>query len=158
MQRKKDPAAYTDAHYHGFVVAERIRKGLSKRAEPAVVAEYVRYFWEGHLAAHIVQEEELLLPLLQEAEEHHLADRMLDEHALLRDLVQRVQRPGGQGALLHDLARMIRGHIRFEEREVYPAIQRHFSSARITELQAEMRAEDGDGDGGVLDWEPAFWK
>lgn len=152
MKRSEHLEPLSHDHYEGLMVAGRIKLGLSKGAEPEVIADYVANFWADHLSMHFEQEEEHLLPLRAELEDDRLLDQMLDEHRSIRSQVELVrENPGG----LEELAGMMKSHIRFEERELFPLLEEELSEETLREVGAKLREEHADAD---LSWDPAFWE
>lgn len=70
------------------------------------------------LEPHFLAEEHELLPLAPAA----LAERMLADHARLRELAGSL-RQRGSPATLRDFGTCLAAHVRFEERELFPAIE-----------------------------------
>jgi len=84
------------------------------------LADDVDRFWSSDLERHFADEERLLLPLMKWSALQRFGDRMLDEHRVIRELVQKARRSPDDLARFAD---MLRRHIRFEERELFPAIE-----------------------------------
>lgn len=74
------------------------------------------------LVPHFRVEESELLPLLEAAERGSLAERTLAEHAQLRALSESLQQCGDAGALAR-FGICLSAHVRFEERELFPALE-----------------------------------
>jgi hemerythrin-like domain-containing protein len=102
---------------------------LAKACERAVAAGQVGETCRRVVAAfahelepHFHVEESELLPLLTGAEKRVLAERTLAEHAELRALAGELrQRCGAE--ILQRFGRSIAAHVRFEERELFPALE-----------------------------------
>ncbi len=76
-------------------------------------------------APHFAIEEALLLPALEAAGEPELAARTRREHAALRSLIADVTQPLEER--MAQFGTLLRDHVRFEERELFPAIQEKVS-------------------------------
>jgi hypothetical protein len=108
-------------HHEGLGFAARLRKGLRAGEDAAEWAGRVGAFWEAHLVPHFAEEESLVVPLLREGAPL-LADRLLAEHAALEALagsLHAVPEAGRLGVFADALV----AHIRFEEREAFPAAE-----------------------------------
>jgi rRNA maturation protein Rpf1 len=105
MKRDARLRRLSSEHHHTLVLVRNLRKGLEPR-------EVARIF-EEQLAPHFAIEERVLLPALVAAGRADLAARTLDEHTDIR-----VAR--SDPALLADL---LEKHVRFEERELFPACE-----------------------------------
>ena len=156
MKRSEHLEPLSHDHYEGLLIAGRIRKGLSRQASPEVMAAYVAHFWESHLARHFHQEEALLLPLLSGMGEATLAERLVDEHRLIRELVTQAREAAdGTAQKLAELSDRMKAHIRFEERELFPALEAQIPEATLRKIGAQLQATRIDAD---LSWDPAFWE
>lgn len=106
---------------------------LARRAEKAAAAARVEEIrdmaaravagFDGHLKRHFEEEERWLLPALGAAGEQALVERTLADHAALRALLARLGAAPDADAL-GDFARLLQDHVRFEERELFPAFER----------------------------------
>ena len=71
---------------------------------------------------HFATEERTLLPLLQEAETQPLVQRTLDDHRRLRGLLDGLRQCDAEA--LRSFGKCLADHVRFEERELFPALER----------------------------------
>ncbi len=156
MKRSEHLQPLSHDHYEGLTVAARIRKGLQNESPPSEIAAYVANFWDDHLSTHFELEEELLLPLMSEMEAGDLADRMLDEHRKIEGLVISAREAVNDvGSALEELSEMMKAHIRFEERTLFPAIEEQAAPEALHE--AGRRLEDAHRSAD-LSWNPVFWE
>ena len=95
-------------HHAALVWARRLRRGVDR--EP-LAERFAR-----ELEPHFAVEERWLAPALVDAGQSALATRLLAEHALLRRLVASEDHAAFAEALF--------AHVRFEERELFPACER----------------------------------
>jgi hemerythrin-like domain-containing protein len=82
-----------------------------------VIAEFAN-----ELEQHFMVEENELLPLLAGVEMRALAERTLAEHAELRAQVEQLRQRCDADTLL-DFGKSLAAHVRFEERELFPALE-----------------------------------
>lgn len=73
------------------------------------------------LNPHFLTEEQSLLPLLQDAETQRLVQRTLADHQLLRGLLDGLRQNDINA--LNRFGKCLSAHVRFEERELFPAIE-----------------------------------
>lgn len=120
---KRDPRlhALSRDHHHALVLARRASRG-------DIDAETMRASFDAELAPHFAVEERVLLPALREAggATLALAERTLSDHEAMRAAVAR-----GDVA---ELARLLEAHVRFEEREVFPACEALLPSSVLDAL------------------------
>ena len=156
MQRSKHLEPLSHDHFEGLLVAKRIRAGLAGGASAGTVAAYVGHFWEHYLTRHFRQEEELLLPLASATGADALGERMADEHRSLRDLAAALREEGpARRMLLETFAAKLKDHIRFEERELFPALEQRADEADLARVSEQLQAAHVDAD---LEWDPPFWE
>lgn len=105
--------------HHALLLHARRLRGEDPGVDAATARRRFLRYHEAAARFHFEEEERALLPFLRDA---HLRERLLREHAELRDLVARL--PQGDGALQRGLGEQLRAHIRFEEDELFEAMQR----------------------------------
>lgn len=121
-------------------VALGLKRATADDAETARVA-FVR-FMEDEAQEHFRAEEELLLPVFAR---HVPADdpdvvRVLVEHVeLRRGALELADGAAGVGAL-HALGGLLNGHVRHEERTLFPRIEGALSAAELADLGASLGA------------------
>ena len=93
-------------------------------------------FWRDHGAGHFRVEEEVLLPqwALYAEPDWAQVDRMLGEHLRIRREALRLA--VGEVALseLHALGDLLHDHVRFEERELFAAIEESLGEEQLAKL------------------------
>jgi len=114
---------------------------------------YARAFYDEALAGHFEEEERLLFPLL--GPEHSLVQRAVAEHRRLESLFYAADERD-----FASVAAAIEGelvaHIRFEERELFQAIQEKANPAELEAVNEQLRPrEKGDP---LADWPDPFWR
>jgi iron-sulfur cluster repair protein YtfE (RIC family) len=157
MKRSEDLEPLSHDHYEGLLVAARIRKGLEKAASPSTIAAYVSHFRDAHLAAHFRREEEFLPPLLAEIGASDLTARMMTEHRLIDRLISSAAEenvPEEAVRKLAEVSRVLKSHIRFEERDVFPALEERAQEEKLRYIGGKLRESHTEAD---PSWEPAFW-
>ena len=137
---KRDPALQplSHDHYEGLQFAARLRQRLGSASGPAPLAREVADFWREHLVPHFASEEAFVLPILRAGAEP-LADRMLREHAAIASLVEAVE-AAPEAEALRAFAEALVAHIRFEEREAFPAAERLADAETLARLAAQIGA------------------
>lgn len=133
-------------HYAGLVQSRRLAKAAdgSDRIRRSAIAEFL-HAWNTELEAHLHDEERLLLPLLEDSQQ---MTRLLDEHARLcgfasdaARFLQTERAPAPRW--MRTLSDLLRDHIRWEERELFPLIQQTTPANRLADLaQQTARIEN----------------
>jgi hypothetical protein len=110
-------------HHRALVLAKACeRAALSGvAADVALLCERAVREFAAELAPHFETEERELLPLLRGDAGQSLATRTLADHQLLRRLQDGLRRHDAE--TLRNFGLHLTAHVRFEERELFPALE-----------------------------------
>ena len=124
MKRHRALVALSHDHHHTLVEARRLRRAAESGDPSAAAAAFRRHF-AAAVVPHFREEEETLFPLLFGVEEARapLVQALLD-HQRLHALVAALDGAPDLHASVRELAERLEGHVRFEERELFPLIER----------------------------------
>lgn len=124
MRRSGPLIPFSHDHHHGLVLCRHIREDLMRYTEPAHIIAYVREFWRTDLQRHFDEEERSVFPLLPEDEPN--IRQALQEHEELRAGIATLSAGTTQDSLdiLENFGKLLEAHIRFEERVLFPQIER----------------------------------
>jgi hemerythrin-like domain-containing protein len=127
---KRHPALVTlsQDHHHGLVQAKRLRAGAEAGDARAAARNFLRFF-EGETVRHFREEEEQLFPLLADLGEARepLVHVLLEHqrlHALAGRLAAQVEAGAPAAELMVELGEVLERHVRYEERQLFPLIER----------------------------------
>lgn len=126
LARHESLQPFSRDHYAGLVQSRHLMKAAvqNDRQRLAALREFVDA-WNREIQPHQVDEERLLLSLIDDAA---AMQRLLDEHARLSGYASEAARMVEAGRppepqLMQVVSRLLRDHIRWEERELFPRIQ-----------------------------------
>ena len=105
-------------HHTALKLARQMQRGAVSPDASARAVESLRTL-RTELEHHFLDEEQRLRPLLREADETRIADRLCSEHLELRTLMDAPDAPGA----LARLGALLEAHVRFEEREMFPCVE-----------------------------------
>jgi iron-sulfur cluster repair protein YtfE (RIC family) len=138
---KRHPALEELSHDHhqALVVAQRLKRADDASAEQAR-AGFLDY-WEREGSEHFREEEEILLPALARFTDPHqpLIGRVLTDHVSIRCRACGL-RGDASLAALHALGEELDGHVRREERELFPLIERVMPEPELMELASKLES------------------
>jgi mannose-6-phosphate isomerase-like protein (cupin superfamily) len=125
MKRHPALVALSHDHHHALVEARRLRRAAAGDNEPAAAAAAFRRFFAAVTVPHFREEEETLFPLLVDAEEARplLVAALLD-HQRLHALTAALDDSADVRRSMRELGERLEAHIRLEERELFPLIER----------------------------------
>lgn len=140
MKRSPALTPLSHDHHRALFVALQL-----KRAEDGSAFDAFRGFLEGEGGDHFAIEETILLPgwLAAAADaDRGAASRVLVEHLEMRAAGRRLGRGDPAVDELHALGDLLERHVRFEERELFPAIESGLDEAALDDLGARIAAAE----------------
>lgn len=136
MKRHESLVMLSQEHHFGLLFCWKIRQGIKKQVPAERMQGYVKYFWDNHLHRHFKDEEALMIDILPDS----LVEKMFVEHNDIRQLVEAVvcthaPVPDQLGSLAEDLD----NHIRFEERFLFPHLEKALSEDMLIEMGKRLQ-------------------
>ena len=141
MKRSPELAALSRDHHRALEAALRLRRATDETLEPAV--GHFLEFWGRHGEQHFAIEERLLLPALpdDDAEWAEATRRVHAEHREIRagasSLADASSVPAARG-----VGELLTAHVRFEERTLFPLVERRLSPAALADLGRALAAAE----------------
>ena len=148
IKRSAELTPLSRDHHDGLLLVWKIREGLRNGTEPALIGQYLGWFWKEHLSAHF-SAEETLLPSLAAAG-YEGVQRMMEEHRRLEEMFKTENWSTGQ---LQELATQLNDHIRFEERVLFPYLETSASPQQLKQVDEALQKEEKSN----AVWENEFW-
>ncbi|MBS1586674.1 MAG: hemerythrin domain-containing protein [Bacteroidetes bacterium] len=136
MKRHESIVALSREHHFGLLFCWKIRQALKKQVAPERIQPYVKYFWDNHLKPHFKEEETWLFAALQDT----LVDQAIAEHKHIEQLANELlAKEPVQTADLSTLATAVDDHIRFEERKLFPHLEKELSQDQLLVLGQKLQ-------------------
>ena len=134
MKRHNALAPLSRDHHHALVVAQRLKHASEATAADARNA-FLEY-WRADGQRHFREEEEILLPSYagHGGVEEPIVARVLIDHVRIRRLADELSADAAPIAALHALGELLGEHVRREERELFPLIERALPEAELARL------------------------
>ena len=125
-------------HHHALVAALRLKRAGEESAGAARDG-FIAY-WDAEGRGHFREEEEILLPACVDHidVEAPVVARVLTDHVRIRHLAERV-RAGASPVVMRELGERLERHIRHEERELFPLIERALPEDELAALVQALR-------------------
>jgi hemerythrin-like domain-containing protein len=152
IKRSKNLVTLSREHHDSLLIVWKIRRGLNKQIDIKEITDYIVYCWKEHLQKHFQQEEQYLFkPYKQEL----LCAEVLKQHEELKDAVKRFENEQSTSEqAIRDFADKLEQHIRFEEREVFPYLERKIEPEELVKIGEALNKEHTKFPD---EWENAFW-
>ena len=143
MKRSEALASLSRDHHQALVVAQKLRRATDATAPDA--RETFLAYWARHDRRHFRLEEELLFPAYAGYGDPHdpRVLRALGEHAMIRHRADALAAtPTAMPATLEQLGTELAAHVRLEEREVFPMIERVMPRDELDALAHKLDAAE----------------
>ena len=123
MKRSKALQALSREHHTALTLAKACERavGSGDSGQIGAACQRVIRAFADELEPHFVAEEQSLLPLLKTTESQPLVQRTLADHLQLRALIKDLQQ--NEAGALDSFGKCLAAHVRFEERELFPALE-----------------------------------
>lgn len=140
-------------HHVSLLFCWKIRQGLKMSVETERIKKYVQNFWQHHMQPHFNEEEDILFAPLKDEK----VQKAIDEHgqikAQINTLLNSSEMEDETGLAL--LADMVDKHVRYEERELFPYLEKTLIHEQLETIgkQLNLRKPSTLKD----DFEDEFW-
>ena len=124
IKRNENIVPLSQDHHLSLLFGWKIRQGLKANVDVNRMVAYVHYFEDVHLLPHFKEEEDLLF---EPNKESKLVQKGMQDHGGIKDILTRLYEADNeqeQIAQLTLLADSVETHVRFEERELFPALEK----------------------------------
>jgi hemerythrin-like domain-containing protein len=129
------------------------RAGTDKsQLTPEEIVQEVISFWENGGNEHFREEEEIILPVFAQyadIDQPEIKENLL-EHVKIRSLIDQVIKTTPPSIdLMHQLGQLLEGHVRKEERTIFPMIEAALPDEKLYELEPflHMNIKEHETDG-----------
>tara|TARA_R110000868_G_scaffold342194_2_gene603018 strand:- start:28498 stop:28956 length:459 start_codon:yes stop_codon:yes gene_type:complete len=129
IKRHKALQPLSREHHHGLLLSWKIRSGFNKHIEPERIKVYADWFFKTHLIPHFEMEEQHIFTILKS--DNELVKKALADHRLLKRLFVN----DDIEKALSKIEEVLEQHIRFEERELFPEIQKMATEEQFQEIE-----------------------
>ena len=119
-------------HHFTLLFCWKIRQGLKTNVSGERIRKYVQYFWQQHLQPHFREEEKILFAPMKD---RHV-QRAINEHTSIRQQIEHLSTypQNKERKTLAKIADMVDEHVRYEERELFPHLERKLSEEQLENI------------------------
>jgi hemerythrin-like domain-containing protein len=127
-------------HHFSLLFCWKIRQGLKMNIDIVRICEYVQYFWQHHLNPHMREEEKIFFVPLSDRQ----VQRAINEHKRIRQQIMNLKNYSGNNLRkrLSELADTVDDHVRYEERELFPHLERKLSKEQLEKIGEQFEKHD----------------
>jgi hemerythrin-like domain-containing protein len=138
MKRHPSLKKLSSDHHHGLVYSKKLISAAGKTlAEAEEIFEMFSHFFNSELHDHFAEEENYLTPYFKN---NPLIERMQAEHKNMKAVFDVLKIEGSnlrEG--LAAIGKMLNDHIRFEEKELFPMIEKTLSESELDEIGKKLK-------------------
>lgn len=136
IKRSEHIVQLSKEHHFSLLFCWKIRGGLKKEVEISRIINYINYFWKEHLLPHF-KEEDVLFSTVDDA----FVKRAYDEHHEINETVRllNLSSPEKAPSLALKIADLVDNHVRFEERELFPHLEKAIDEPKLIEIGKEIK-------------------
>lgn len=148
LKRHKALINLSHEHHHGLVFCSRLKKTFNIEKEE--LQNFTIDFWDKYLKKHFEQEEIDLLPLINDK---GIESKFLSDHLAIKNLFWIIGTPfGNKNEQALELSSTLHEHIRFEERIMFPFLEKTAAENLIVRHQVDIEEAKAHK------YSPEFWK
>ncbi len=141
MKRNEYIMPISREHHFTLLFSWKIRTGIRNGIAFNRIRDYISYFWDNILQHHLEQEERYLFTKHEDV----LVQKAVAEHKQLKERVMGILREHvDDNALLLQLAEMVDNHTRFEERELFPHLEKILFNSELKEIGSHFEEKIKD--------------
>lgn len=153
IRRNANILKLSKEHHFSLLFCWKIRQGLKMNIDASRIIKYVQYFHAHFLRLHFREEELFLFAPLDDKR----IDKAIDQHKEINKLVAKLVKNTEDDVNVHleTLANLVDDHVRYEERQLFPYIERALTDEQLEAIGKRLN----DKNASVLkdDFKDEFW-
>ncbi len=150
IKRSENLVVLSHEHHHALVFCARLKK--AHQTDAKTIQLFVDNFWTNDLLPHFINEEKWFLP---EMENNEIKEQFIAEHQQIKTLVNCIKNATkGLIDLALELSQVLNNHIRFEERIMFPYLEKTIATNNLVEIGNTLSNIEVN----CNKFTPEFWK
>ena len=139
IKRSQHIVQLSKDHHFALLFCWKIRQGLRMHIATERLRNYISYFSKEHLEPHFQQEELLLFKPIGDEK----VEKALNDHKKIRDHIALVLDPLNKNdfELISKLTDIVEAHVRYEERELFPHLEKVLAEEQLQSISEELNRE-----------------
>jgi hemerythrin-like domain-containing protein len=150
IKRNENIVKLSKDHHASLMFCWKLRQGIKHHVDEKRMIAYVEYFWNQHFAEHFREEEDILFAPLHD----DLVKKAVADHRQVQVFIKTLRESTEKDpyATLATLADLVDEHVRYEERVLFPHLEKELSENQLEEIGKQL-PDDAIKD----NYEDAFW-
>jgi len=156
MKRHEQLQSLSRQHHNGLLAALLLKKGIEKTVDANDMNAFIIDFWKNDLKKHFENEEQVLIPALNNTSfDKNLNDQLLEEHTQLRSYIDALKNDADDISTIESFSALLEKHIRFEERTYFPEAEKILSEEQLKKVGEQLKDEEGEN---CINYPVKFWE
>jgi hemerythrin-like domain-containing protein len=153
IKRNENILKLSKEHHFSLLFCWKIRQGLKNETTTNRIIQYVQYFSTHFLMPHFREEEDFLFALLDDAK----VEKATEHHKVINSLIAELSNNNeiNSRELLQKIAGMVDDHIHYEERELFPYLEKKLSDDQLEAVGKQLMDENTLS--GKDEYQDEFW-
>lgn len=148
MKRHEALVQLSRDHHFGLLLCWKLKEGLKKEISVERMSKYIGLFYLQNLKPHFAEEEETIFKVL--GENHPLIKEAITQHRTFHKMIEDGFTTPAQ---IEDFRALLELHIRTEERQIFPEIEKQATDQQLEDILKLDHPELKEPD-----YDDIFWK
>ncbi len=126
-------------HHASLLFCWKLRQGIKYHISAERLIKYVQYFWQHHFSIHFKEEEKFLFAPLKD----DIVQKAIADHQKINTLIEQISfhETENEDDVLLELADLVNHHVRYEERILFPHLEKNLSEEQLEKISREINTE-----------------
>lgn len=152
IKRNKNITWLSKDHHSGLLACWKINRGINLNIATERIKKYILFFWEDHLEQHFKEEELFLFDTMRDDK----ISTAIEQHKSIREKIKTfAENDIADTFVLQQFAEELNDHIRYEERILFPFLEKALSQSRLQYIGAAL--ENSHADNHNENYKDEFW-
>lgn len=141
IKRDENIAPLSREHHGALLFSWKIRQGLKVGISAERIVRFIDWFWQEQLHPHHLKEEKYIFHPADDP----LVQRAVSEHQQIQDdIAALVEAKEFSDDMFHAIANLVERHVRFEERVLFPHLEKIIPEDELIRIGAILHEEEHD--------------
>ena len=136
IRRNENIVKLSKEHHFSLLFCWKIRQGIKLEIAAARMIKYVEYFKINFLHPHFKEEEKILFAALNDEPVKKAVKQHKEINSLISKLTQNTELSNVEQ--LAELAELVDDHVRYEERQLFPYIEKTLTAAQLEAVGEQL--------------------
>lgn len=139
IKRNENILKLSKEHHFSLLFCWKIRQGLKAEIATSRIIKYVQYFKTHFLLPHFTEEEVFLFASLDDK----WVKKAIEQHKQINNLISKLSNniEANSNEQLEKLASLVDDHVRYEERQLFPHMEKTLSDEQLEAIGKQLNDE-----------------